>query len=547
MLKRKHLPKFVVANKLSLANRLTLIIGLIFAASFGSMTWYIQRFQSSHTEEVLSERLQHIAATASVAVDTALYEDLAKTVLSGSQDQSPAFQSIATALKRIQNENQLSSDVYILALPKPDSETMTFVAMSAESPYIGNSQSTTELIRGVYKTGKPASSGVYQTENGTWISGAAPIFDKSGKVIGAIEADYDVTKDLAEERRRTFISLIMPMLGVGAFVTIVIRAQARRIADQIRAGNQVLIDQIKLIADLSGSLRDTNSELNMTAEAQQDRFQQVQDSNLESTQLIRTNFSSAGQARERMQASADAVSDGLKSLLEVIEAIKSIQSSHVESSERLSAKATEISQISDLISTIAEKTKVINSIVTQTRILSFNASLEAARAGELGKGFSVVASEIGELAGVSGTAATQIDFILNSSRDQANRLIGSFTEEVNRSSSNVSSTIRTGVNCSKICETKFNLIGTEINEARKNVIEISDRSEDHDRLMSKVEAHMTELSIAFEQNQEIARATMTVSEQVEACISEIETISDAIKELIDGKESFNRDIRTLET
>ena len=62
-----------------------------------------------------------------------------------------------------------------------------------------------------------------------------------------------------------------------------------------------------------------------------------------------------------------------------------------------------------------QKTQVINDIVFQTQLLSFNASIEAAKAGVHGKGFSVVAEEVGKLAVLSGTAASEISEILKES------------------------------------------------------------------------------------------------------------------------------------
>lgn len=74
----------------------------------------------------------------------------------------------------------------------------------------------------------------------------------------------------------------------------------------------------------------------------------------------------------------------------------------------------------DSIQKLNDKTKMINGIIQtistiaeQTTLLSLNASIEAARAGEAGQGFSVVAGEIGKLAEQSGSAANQVENIIN--------------------------------------------------------------------------------------------------------------------------------------
>src|SRR5690606_36951178 len=78
-----------------------------------------------------------------------------------------------------------------------------------------------------------------------------------------------------------------------------------------------------------------------------------------------------------------------------------------------------IEQLVKVIGNIGEKTKVMDEIVFQTKLLSFNASVEAERAGEHGRGFAVVAQEVGNLAQMSGKSAQEIAEIVKSSIQEA--------------------------------------------------------------------------------------------------------------------------------
>jgi len=90
---------------------------------------------------------------------------------------------------------------------------------------------------------------------------------------------------------------------------------------------------------------------------------------------------------------------------------------NAQRAEQISVKASdEISNVRQSsiesmksIKMIAEKIKVIGAISFQTHILALNAAIEAARAGQHGKGFGVVASEVGKLAERSKVSAIEID------------------------------------------------------------------------------------------------------------------------------------------
>ena len=84
----------------------------------------------------------------------------------------------------------------------------------------------------------------------------------------------------------------------------------------------------------------------------------------------------------------------------------------------------------EIIQSIRGKTRVINDIVFKTQLLSFNASIEAARAGQYGRGFAVVAEEVGKLAQLSGDASKEIDLLLGTSQDRVVRIVESVRERV---------------------------------------------------------------------------------------------------------------------
>ena len=85
----------------------------------------------------------------------------------------------------------------------------------------------------------------------------------------------------------------------------------------------------------------------------------------------------------------------------------------------MTRKATEVmGEIARSSAAISDITQVMESIASQTNLLALNAAVEAARAGDAGKGFTVLAQEIRGLAGRAGEASKEVRTLVSTSREQ---------------------------------------------------------------------------------------------------------------------------------
>jgi len=163
------------------------------------------------------------------------------------------------------------------------------------------------------------------------------------------------------------------------------------------------------LADASFQLSSTSQNISTGASEQASSVEEVSASVEEMTSNIQQNADNAKQTEEITTNVSKQVTAGSDIVL-----------SSVESMEK-----------------IADKISIISDIAFQTNILALNAAVEAARAGEYGKGFGVVASEVGKLAEKTKTAAAEINEISKSSVEIAGKtkdLMGDLVPSIQNSS-----------------------------------------------------------------------------------------------------------------
>lgn len=188
-----------------------------------------------------------------------------------------------------------------------------------------------------------------------------------------------------------------------------------------------------VLSAVSQSLHSTNGSLQLTSkrllemvdEAQVSSNQLRETANRQSSSSTETVVSMEEMKRLLSQTSMTSINAVRLSEASFQEANdgKGIVQGLKDSMSEIEQSNTELEEVNQVVRLIRDRTTVINEIVFKTQMLSFNANIEAARAGQHGLGFAVVATEMGSLAEMSGRAAQQINELLDKSTSKVETTI----------------------------------------------------------------------------------------------------------------------------
>ncbi len=266
------------------------------------------------------------------------------------------------------------------------------------------------------------------------------------------------------------------------------------------------------------SLIDLNEDLSGSAEQVAAVSRDIKNSSIEQIDTLSTVVAGSCEIRsmiERTSESAESLGEKSAQLLQLAESGDEAVGKMVLSSQEIKggmehfnvAMKQSMEQLTSalkVIKEIAEKTDVINTMVFQTKLLSFNASVEAARAGEAGKGFAVVAEEVGKLAKMSGSAANEISNIVERSIQVVNEAISSTNSTIQSLTLETTKKSEAGYANAKMCEQVFSQMTTQLEETNVMIKRISSASSEQARGVTQLEQSVQKFQEVADRNRLIA-------------------------------------------
>jgi len=216
--------------------------------------------------------------------------------------------------------------------------------------------------------------------------------------------------------------------GVMAREVSIMRSALRKMVNNIGEASESITNNVNQLQDVTNIVNNMCTDNSATSEELAAGMQET----AATTESIYANI---GYMQTGAKDILQLAENGDKISLEVMDRATNLKNKTTEATRRtqetydsVKVRSAEAIESSKAVSKINELTDTIMSIASQTNLLALNASIEAARAGEAGRGFSVVATEIGNLANQTSKAVGDINGIVGEVNSAVSDMTGCLEE-----------------------------------------------------------------------------------------------------------------------
>ena len=291
-------------------------------------------------------------------------------------------------------------------------------------------------------------------------------------------------------------------------------ANAYQMQSKLRDMISTVKNQASQVGDMAHSLATSANQIAGNVNSESDAVSSMAAA-IEELSVSTTHISDQGANAKRIaNDSRSNAEDGAKVVNKTVSGL-------LDTAREIEAASGEVSRLGEDASHISDVVKVIKEIADQTNLLALNAAIEAARAGEQGRGFAVVADEVRKLAERTASATNEINQMSGKIGDVAGHALSGMDKVVK--------TTKQGVGDAETAQASIKNIQSNFGEVAAVIDDIAAALEEQNAAATELAKSTERVSQMSEENSGAAQSLLSLANDLEGRAREVRNAVEVFK------------------